>query len=179
MCRVIFARHAYVHPVLLRGRACGRHSGCGGARTPAPTAADAKAFLGTVNDTMQRLGVEQSQSGWVQQNFITDDTEALAARVNQRYIDAVARFAKDATKYDKVEVAADQRRQLNLLKLSLVMATPSDPKEAEELTTIMARLEAPVRQGQMVHQPGKARHLLEHRRHHQGDGDDARRKAAA
>jgi len=35
-----------------------------------------------------------------------------------------------------------ERRQLNLLKLSLVMATPSDPKEAEELTTIMARLEA-------------------------------------
>jgi hypothetical protein len=51
-----------------------------------------------------------------------------------------------------VEVAADERRQLNLLKLSLVMATPSDPKEAEELTTIMARLEA-LRQRQVVHQP--------------------------
>ena len=51
-----------------------------------------------------------------------------------------------------MEVAADERRQLNLLKLSLVMATPSDPKEAEELTTIMARLEA-LRQRQVVHQP--------------------------
>src|SRR5206468_2219660 len=44
--------------------------------------------------------------------------------------------------FDKVEVAPDERRRLNLLKLSLVMVTPSDPKEAEELTTIMARLEA-------------------------------------
>jgi peptidyl-dipeptidase A len=73
--------------------------GCRGTTTPSPTAADARAFLGTVNDTMKRLGVEQNQSGWVQQNFITDDTEALAARVNQRYIDAVARFAKEATKF--------------------------------------------------------------------------------
>ena len=31
---------------------------------------------------------------------------------------------------------ADQRRQLNLLKLSLVLVTPADPKEAEELTKI-------------------------------------------
>ncbi|MEP7307547.1 MAG: M2 family metallopeptidase [Acidobacteriota bacterium] len=129
--------------------------GCGGAGTPAPTAADAAAFLVIVNDTMQRLGVEQSQSGWVQQNFITDDTEALAARVNQRYIDTIARFAKDATKYDKVEVPGDQRRQLNLLKLSLVMATPSDAKEAEELTTIMARLEGLYGKGRWCANPEK------------------------
>jgi len=113
------------------------------ARGPAGLSpADAKTFLDTVNEAMYRLGVEQNQSGWVQQNFITDDTEALAARVNQRYIEAIARFAKEATKFDRVDVPAEQRRQLNLLKLSLVMAAPADPKEAEELTKIMARLEA-------------------------------------
>jgi peptidyl-dipeptidase A len=129
--------------------------GCRSASAPAPTPADAAAFLGTVSETMLRLGVEQGQSGWVQQNFITDDTEALAARVNQRFIDTIARFAKEATKYDSVEVSADQRRQLNLLKLSLVMATPSDPKEAEELTTIMARLEALYGKGKWCTNPEK------------------------
>src|SRR5437763_5935490 len=104
--------------------------GCrGGAPPTTSTAADAKKFLDEVNDTMLRLGVEQNQAGWVQQNFITDDTEALSARANQRFIDTVARFAKQATRYDHVEVPADQRRQLNLLKLSLVMATPADAKE--------------------------------------------------
>ena len=78
-------------------------------RTPVPTAADAAAFLGTVNETMRRLGVEQNQAGWVQQNFITDDTEALAARSNQRFIDAIVRFAKEATRFDQVELPADQR----------------------------------------------------------------------
>jgi peptidyl-dipeptidase A len=122
----------------------------------APTPAGAKAFLDTVNDTMGRIGVEQNQAGWVQQNFITDDTEGLAARVNQRYIDQVARYAKEATKFDKVEVPADQRRQLNLLKLSLVMATPADQKEAEELTKIMARLEAAYGKGKWCTNPEKA-----------------------
>ena len=129
--------------------------GCGAPTPSTPTAADAKQFLETVNDTMHRLGVEQNQSGWVQQNFITDDTEALSARVNQRYIDTIARFAKDATKYDKVDVPTDQRRQLNLLKLSLVMATPQNPKEAEELTKIMARLEATYGKGKWCTNPEK------------------------
>ena len=107
-----------------------------------PTAADAKAFLDNVNQTMLKLGVEQNQAGWVQQTYITDDTDAVAARANQRYIDAVARFVKDATRFDKLDLPPDQRRQLNVLKTSLVMVTPSDPKESEELTTIMARLES-------------------------------------
>src|SRR2546425_1208532 len=67
-----------------------------------PTAADAQHFLQNVNDTMKRLQVEQNQAGWVQQNFITDDTEALEARVNQRVTDAIATFAKDAAKFDHV-----------------------------------------------------------------------------
>ena len=83
----------------------------------APTAADAKAFLDQANDQLGRLGIESSQAGWVAQNFITDDTEALDARHSQLLADAGARFAKEATKFDKIEVPADQRRELNLLKL--------------------------------------------------------------
>jgi peptidyl-dipeptidase A len=102
---------------------------------------------------MLRLGIQQNRAGWVQQNFITDDTEALAARVNQEYIDAVARFAKEAGRYDEVDVPPDQRRQLDLLKLSLVMVTPADPAQAEELTTIMARLQGAYGKGKWCPDP--------------------------
>ena len=107
-------------------------AGCasGGSATPE----EAKKFIDNVNDTMLRLGLDSAQAAWVQANFITDDTEAMNARANQAYIDTMARFAKDAVKFDKVEVPPDARRQLNLLKLSLTLATPSDPKEGEELT---------------------------------------------
>src|SRR6185312_13638757 len=103
---------------------------------------DALKFLADANETMKKLEIEANQAGWVQQNFITEDTEAIEARVNQLVTDAIAKFAKDAVKYDKVTLPADQRRQLDLLKNALVMATPSDPKLGEELTTIMARLES-------------------------------------
>jgi peptidyl-dipeptidase A len=104
---------------------------------------------------MKKLEIESNQASWVQQNFITDDTEALEARVNQRVTDAIAKFAKDAVAYDKVSVSPAERRQLQLLKNSLVMATPSDPKEGEELTTIMARLESTYGKGKWCTNPEK------------------------
>ncbi len=107
---------------------------------PEPTAADAKTFLDSVDQTLKRLSIAQNQAGWVAQTYITADTEALDARETQQLIEAVARFAKESTRFDKVEVPPDQRRQLNLLKVSLVMATPADPGEAEELTKIASRM---------------------------------------
>jgi peptidyl-dipeptidase A len=112
------------------------HSG-----SSAPTAADATKFIDQVNTTMLKIGTIQSQAGWVAETYITDDTEALNARESQIGIDAIKQFAKDAVKFDRVDVTPDIRRQLNLLKLALVMVTPSDPKEGEELTTIAARMD--------------------------------------
>jgi peptidyl-dipeptidase A len=103
---------------------------------------DAKRFIDEVNATMLRLGVEQGQAGWVGETYITPDTEALNARATQAYIDAVAKYAKEATRFNGVAVSPELRRQLDLLKLSLVLATPSDPKAAEELTKIGASLSA-------------------------------------
>ena len=113
----------------------------GGSRTGPPTAEEAGRFLADVNETMRRLGVEAGQAGWVSSTYITPDTEAMTARANQHFIEAVAKYAKDATRFDGLTLSADQRRQLNLLKLSLVMVTPGDSKEAEELTKIAAGME--------------------------------------
>src|SRR5258708_7364056 len=126
----------------LAAAACAVLSSCTGGSGASPSAADANAFLDNVNQTTKRLGIEQNRAGWVQQTFITDDTEAIAARANQLAIDAAARFAKEAVRFDHVEASAAERRQLNLLKVGLVMATPSDPKESEELTKTTARLES-------------------------------------
>jgi peptidyl-dipeptidase A len=106
------------------------------------TSSGAKAFLDTASKTMLKLGIAQNQAAWVQQTYITDDTEALSARGNQEYIDATAKFAKEASRFEKADVPTAERRQLNLLRLALVMATPSNPEESAELTKIAARLES-------------------------------------
>ena len=129
-------------------------SGC--AKSAAgPTASDAKTFLDTVNQTTLKLGTEQGRAGWVQQTYITDDTEILSAHATQSAVDAGVRFAKESAKYDHIEVPADQRRQLNILKTSLVLATPSDPKESDELTTIAARLESTYGKGKWCPDPAR------------------------
>ena len=113
-----------------------------------------------------KLGIAASQAGWVAQNFITDDTEALDARATQALADAAAKFAKEAVRFDKVEVPADQRRQLNLLKVSLVLATPSDPKESEELTRIVSKMRGTYGKGKWCPDPAKPDDVPEHRRRH-------------
>src|SRR5215510_14922464 len=73
-----------------------------GADTATP--ADAQKFISEVNSTMERLATASSQASWVAENFITDDTQAINARENQRYSDAIARYAKEAVNYDTLDV---------------------------------------------------------------------------
>ena len=76
-------KHLLLLPAPARCRSAARD-----AVKPAPTPAGAKAFLTTANETTLRLGTQQGQAGWVQQTFITDDSEAIAARANLAYNEA-------------------------------------------------------------------------------------------
>ncbi|HEY9462367.1 MAG TPA: M2 family metallopeptidase, partial [Vicinamibacterales bacterium] len=125
------------------------------ASTAAPTAQDAKKFLDEVNTTLDRLALDAGRAGWVAQNFITVDTEALDARATQAISDAASRWAKQAVRFDSVDVPADQRRQLNLLKVSLVLATPSDPKESEELTNLVSSMRGVYGKGKWCPDPAR------------------------
>jgi len=131
--------------------ACTPASAPGTAATPA----EAKAFLDQANQTQLKFGILGNRAGWVAQNFITDDTAAVNARISQEAIEATVKLAKDATKYDTLALPDAERRQMNVLKTSLVMVTPADPKEAEELTGIMSRLEAAYGTGKWCKDAGK------------------------
>jgi peptidyl-dipeptidase A len=107
-----------------------------------PNVDDAKKFLDEVEQKTLDLGNESQQAGWVQENFITDDTEALSAKANQRAIDYGVLAAKDTKKFDDVQLPADMRRKMTLLKTGLTLATPADPKESAEVTRLAASLDA-------------------------------------
>src|SRR6476469_2946764 len=127
----------------------------GGTSPAGATADEAKKFLDEANATLLKLSISGSQAGWVAQNFITDDTEALDARGTQQLADAGAKYAKDSTKFDKMQLAADQRRELDLLKVSLVLATPANAKEAEEVTQLNSRMRATYGKGKWCPDPAK------------------------
>jgi peptidyl-dipeptidase A len=139
-------------------------AGCSGTAvsTGAPaTAEEAKKFIADVNDRMLKLGRENSQASWVQATYITDDTEAISARANQAYIDTMAKFAKQAVRFENVDVPPDVRRQLNLLQVSLTMAAPSEPREGEELTKLAAKLRGVYGKGKWCENPNDEKTCLD------------------
>src|SRR5215831_19381488 len=123
--------------------------------TPAPSSTDVKKFLDEANERSLKLGTESNQASWVSENFITDDTSSLNASANQRAADAGVRYAKEAAKFDHVDVDSVSRRELNLLRVSLTMATPSNPKEGEELTRIAADMDGEYGKGKWCEDPKK------------------------
>ncbi len=97
-----------------------------------------------MDDAEQRLlllGIDQARADWIKSTYITDDTEAVAAKLDERAINANVEYAKSATRFDGLALDAVTARKLKLLKLSLTIATPADPKESEELTRITASME--------------------------------------
>ena len=104
------------------------------------TAKDAEIFLDNVAKDLVKLNLEGSRAEWIYQNFITDDTAALSSAANQKLTEAAVRYAVEAAKFDHVNVNTDQRRKLNILKQSIVMPAPQDPKKSAELAEIGAKL---------------------------------------
>src|SRR5580765_7291804 len=120
----------------------------------APTVADAKAFLDEAEVRLLSLATDAGRSTWVQSTFSTDDTEILAAQASERQISAAVAYAKQATRFDGMKLPDELARKMKLLKLSLTLATPSDPKESEELTRITAAMEGAYGKGKYC-PPGK------------------------
>jgi peptidyl-dipeptidase A len=106
-----------------------------------PSVQDAKKFLDDAEQKLDKLGVEAGRASWVQENFITDDTESLAATTNERVIAEAVRLAKGATKFDKTKLPPDMARKMMLLKIGLTLAAPSDPAESAEVTRLAASLD--------------------------------------
>lgn len=119
------------------------------------TAQDAEKFLADVEKETIALNLEGARAAWINANFITDDTDSLAAEANQKSTEAGVRFAMEAAKFDDVKVSADQRRKLNILKQSLVMPAPQDPAKSAELAQIGSELNSMYGKGTYTNKAGK------------------------
>jgi peptidyl-dipeptidase A len=119
-----------------------------------PTVEEAEAFIKNAEAKLLELSVLSSRADWVKLTYITDDTEILAAKADERTIAAQVELAKQATRFDHLKLAADVARMMLLLKVSLVLATPADPKQSAELTDITSRMEGTYGKGKWC-PPGK------------------------
>jgi len=114
---------------------------------------------------MMALSEESGRASWVQSTYIIEDTEILAAQAAERQIAATVEFAKQAARFDGVELPPDLARRMKLLKTSLTLATPADPKLSQELTRLVASMEGTYGKGKYcpagVSDPAKCLDLQE------------------
>jgi peptidyl-dipeptidase A len=115
----------------------------GAAPAGPPTVEEARAFVEAAEARLLDLSTKAGRAAWVAANFITDDTEAIAADLNKNLIAAAMELAKAATRFDGITVPPELARKLLLIKLSpLPLPAPSDPALQTELTQTAAALEA-------------------------------------
>ncbi|TZG29468.1 M2 family metallopeptidase [Sphingomonas montanisoli] len=113
------------------------------AAAAAPTAADADAFVASVEKEYGDFSLYGAQVAWINATYITDDTDAVASRVGAEGTEMGVRFAKGAAKYDGVSgLNYDTRRKLDFLKQGLVLPAPSTPGAAKELNDIATRIQS-------------------------------------
>ncbi len=107
----------------------------------APTLAEAEAFMKKAEAQIDDLTVRASRAQWVQENFITDDTETMAAQAQERLTALVTQLALDARRFDKLKKPPELERKFKLLRLSLVAPAPNNDAERKELTEIASWLD--------------------------------------
>ena len=107
-----------------------------------PTVEEARKFLADASKRLLDLSIEGQRAEWVQETFITYDTQVLAAARGEVLLTEGVADAKEAARYDAVQLPADLRRQMDLLKRGLTLAAPSDPAKTAELTRLQASLGA-------------------------------------
>ncbi|HEV8657564.1 MAG TPA: M2 family metallopeptidase, partial [Thermoanaerobaculia bacterium] len=110
---------------------------------PTPTADEAARFVADAEARLAAINVDQQRATWVAENFITYDTQIIAAKANEQQINLGVDLAKKAARFDNVpNLPFDVRRKLDLIKLSLTTPGPSDPIKTAELARIGAEMDA-------------------------------------
>jgi peptidyl-dipeptidase A len=97
---------------------------------------DIQEFLTAAETRLNDLTVKNNRAGWVQETYITDDTEAIAAAANENLLAAISELAIQAKHFEGKPMTAEQARKLKLLKLLVAAPAPSNPIERAELAQL-------------------------------------------
>ena len=111
------------------------------AQDTAPTAADAKAFVADAEAKLLAQSNRASKVYWINNTYITEDTDALAAEQGESDTTLAVNLALSAAKFDKVAgLDPETKRKLLILRTGIVLPAPTRGGAAAELATIATSL---------------------------------------
>lgn len=106
-----------------------------------PTATDAVVFVAAAEAQLEKLGQHAERNQWVLANFITFDTELLAATADEQFTAAKVQAATDAAAYLELSgLDEDTARKLGYLRTGIIIPAPQDSQKMAEQAEIGAKL---------------------------------------
>ena len=110
---------------------------------PAATADDVARFVREAEKETFDFSIDLNRAGWIKATYITDDTDAIAARLGAQGTEMAVRFALQAAKYQDVPgLSPDLVRKLTIMRTGIVLPAPTTPGAAAELNAIATRLQS-------------------------------------
>lgn len=119
----------------------------------APTVGEAAEFMKQAEVRLRELGVKVNQATWVQENFITEDTQALSADAQDQLTALTTDLVEQAKRFDGMQLPPDLARKFMLLRLSLTAPAPKDPALRREMTQISSSMDADYGRGKYCRKP--------------------------
>src|SRR5215472_12468992 len=73
----------------------------------AATVAEARAFIDKAEQELMQINIMGNRTGWVQETYITDDTESINAAQNDRIIARTTELVKQSKQFDSLNLPVD------------------------------------------------------------------------
>ena len=112
-------------------------------QAPAPTEAEADAFLAKVEKAMFDHSLISSRAAWINSTYISDDSDAVAAYFGAIGTTMTVDYALEAAKYATAPgLSVETKRRLDLLRTALTLPAPTTPGAAQQLNDLSTRLQS-------------------------------------
>src|SRR5579872_163159 len=92
-----------------------------------PTLKQAEEFMRQAEARLNELSIKVNRASWIEDNFITDDTQAMSADAQDEATAVTTELVEEARRFDKLQMPPDLARKFKLLRLSLTAPAPKDP----------------------------------------------------
>ncbi len=109
--------------------------------TSGPSVEEAVIFVAEAEQHLAALGQNSERMSWVMANFITEDTEQLAAKASEQFTAAQVEIAVQAARFIGLDgLDYDTSRKLNIFRSGIVIPAPRDAAKITEQAEIGAKM---------------------------------------
>ena len=124
------------------------------------TPAEAKKWAADLDPQLRAVYVKQATSDWINQNFITDDTERASTTATDELLAAQLKAIRESRRFDGLKLDPDTARKIYLLRSTQSLIAPADPALRAEASGLVTKMTGIYGKGKAC-KGDKCRNMLE------------------